>query len=124
MLVKMAMEFVGITGTLIICLSILPQVIKVYKTKSARDLSITYLSGLMTGLILLVIYSFYVGNKIFIFGNVLSLLSVLLLIILRKKYYKNGLVRARHWELLKRKEIQPCPFSKQERCSDHPVSRS
>lgn len=108
MLVKMAMEFVGITGTLIICLSILPQVIKVYKTKSARDLSITYLSGLMTGLVLLVIYSFYVGNKIFIFGNVLSLLSVALLIMLRKRYYKNGLVRLRHQSILTGKESSLC----------------
>ncbi|OQC18266.1 MAG: PQ loop repeat protein [Firmicutes bacterium ADurb.Bin080] len=108
MLVKMTMEFVGIIGTLIICMSILPQVIKVYKTKSARDLSIAYLSALMTGLVLLIIYSFYVGNLVFIFGNVLSLLSVLMLIILRKKYSQNGLARIIHLEVIQGKEVLPC----------------
>ena len=108
MLVKMTMEFVGIIGTLIICMSILPQVIKVYKTKSARDLSIAYLSALMTGLVLLIIYSFYVGNLVFIFGNVLSLLSVLMLIILRKKYSQNGLARIIHLEVIQGKEALPC----------------
>lgn len=108
MLVKMTMEFVGIIGTLIICLSILPQVIKVYKTKSARDLSITYLSALMTGLVLLIIYSFYIGNLVFIFGNILSLLSVLILIILRKKYSQNGLARIIHLKVIQEKEASLC----------------
>jgi len=108
MLVKMAMELVGMTGTLIICLSIIPQILRVYKTKSARDLSIAYLSALMTGLVLLVIYSFYVGNLVFIFGNVLSLLSVVMLIILRRKYSKNGLARIIHLEVIQGKEASLC----------------
>jgi MtN3 and saliva related transmembrane protein len=79
-------EFLGITGSLIICASIIPQVIKTYRTKSARDLSITYLSALMTGIVLLMIYSIYIGDMVFIFGNTLSMLSVSLLMILWKRY--------------------------------------
>ena len=79
-------EFLGITGSLIICASIIPQVIKTYRTKSARDLSITYLSTLMIGIILLTVYSIHIRDLVFIFGNTLSMLSVSLLIILWKRY--------------------------------------
>jgi len=91
MSVKIAMEFLGITGSLIICGSVIPQVIKTYKTKSARDLSITYLTTLMIGIVLLMVYSIYISDPVFIFGNVLSLLSVVILIGLWKRYYYNGL---------------------------------
>ena len=79
-------EFLGITGSLIICASIIPQVIKTYRTKSARDLSITYLSTLMIGIILLTIYSIHIRDLVFIFGNTLSMLSVSLLMILWRRY--------------------------------------
>ena len=91
MSVKIVMEFLGITGSLIICGSVIPQVIKTYRTKSARDLSITYLTTLMIGIVLLTIYSVYISDPVFIFGNVLSLLSVVILIGLWKRYYYNGL---------------------------------
>jgi MtN3 and saliva related transmembrane protein len=91
MSVKIVMEFLGITGSLIICGSVIPQVIKTYRTKSARDLSITYLTTLMIGIILLTVYSIYIRDLVFIFGNVLSLLSVVILIGLWKMYYYKGL---------------------------------
>jgi MtN3 and saliva related transmembrane protein len=87
MSIKIVMEFLGITGSLIICGSIIPQVIKTYKTKSARDLSIAYLMTLMTGLILLTVYSIYISDPVFIFGNVLSMLSIGILIGLWRRYY-------------------------------------
>lgn len=84
----------GITGSLIICGSVIPQVIKTYRTKSARDLSITYLAALMTGLLLLTAYSLYVRDMVFIFGNTLSIISVGTLMFLWKRYccriYVNG----------------------------------
>ena len=90
MSVKIVMEFLGVTGSLIICGSVIPQVIKTYRTKSARDLSITYLTTLMIGIVLLTIYSVYIRDMVFIFGNVLSLLSVVILIGLWRRYYDNG----------------------------------
>jgi MtN3 and saliva related transmembrane protein len=93
MSVKIVMEFLGITGSLIICGSIIPQVIKTYKTKSASDLSITYLTTLMIGIVLLTIYSVYIRDPVFIFGNLLSMLSVVILIGLWKRYYYNGLTK-------------------------------
>ena len=86
MSISTVFEFLGITGSLIICASIIPQVIKTYRTKSARDLSITYLSTLMIGIILLTVYSIHIRDLVFIFGNTLSMLSVSLLMILWKRY--------------------------------------
>lgn len=86
MSISTVFEFLGITGSLIICASIIPQVIKTYRTKSARDLSITYLSTLMIGIILLTIYSIHIRDLVFIFGNTLSMLSVSLLMILWRRY--------------------------------------
>jgi MtN3 and saliva related transmembrane protein len=91
MSVKIVFEFLGIAGSLIICGSVIPQVIRTYRTKSARDLSITYLATLMTGIILLTVYSVYIRDLVFIFGNILSLLSIGILIGLWKRYCHNGL---------------------------------
>ena len=88
-------ELTGIIGSLIICGSIIPQVIKTYKTKSAHDLSIGYLSTLMAGMVMLMIYSLYVRDLVFIFGNTLSILSVGILMELWRRYhyrrFTNGL---------------------------------
>ena len=86
MSIQMVFEFLGITGSLIICGSIIPQLIRTYRTKSARDLSITYLMTLMTGIILLTVYSIYIRDLVFIFGNTLSMLSVGILMLLWRRY--------------------------------------
>jgi len=73
---KIAIIFktLGITGSMIICVSAIPQIVKTHRTKSSDDLSIMYLSTLMFGLALLQSYSFYVRDFVFIFGNSLSIL--------------------------------------------------
>jgi len=86
MSIQIAFEFLGIAGSLIICGSVIPQLIRTYRTKSARDLSITYLMTLMTGIILLTVYSIYVRDLVFIFGNTLSMLSVGILMLLWRRY--------------------------------------
>ncbi len=88
---QIVFEFLGITGSLIICGSVIPQVIRTYRTKSARDLSITYLITLMTGIIMLTVYSVYIMDLVFIFGNVLSILSIGILICLWIRYCHSGL---------------------------------
>ena len=86
MSIQVVFEFLGIAGSLIICGSIIPQLIRTYRTKSARDLSITYLMTLMTGIILLTVYSIYIRDLVFIFGNTLSMLSVGILMVLWRRY--------------------------------------
>jgi MtN3 and saliva related transmembrane protein len=79
-------EILGITGSLIVSASVIPQIIKTYRTKKANDLSILYLGILMTGLVMITLYSVYVGNLVFIFGNIWSLASTAILMVLCYRY--------------------------------------
>ncbi|OQA48383.1 MAG: PQ loop repeat protein [Euryarchaeota archaeon ADurb.Bin294] len=91
MSVKFIFESLGVLGSLIICGSVIPQVVRTYKTKSAKDLSIVYLIILMLGIVLLITYSVYVRDTVFILGNTLSLISVGVLIGLWKRYHRNNI---------------------------------
>jgi MtN3 and saliva related transmembrane protein len=73
-------EALGTTGSLVVCFSAIPQIIKTYRTKSSDDLSILYLGILMFGMGLLQLYSLYVKNFVFIFGNTLSVATTGILI--------------------------------------------
>jgi len=81
-------EILGTAGSLVICASAIPQVLKTYRVKRSRDLSIVYLAVLMFGMSLLQAYSVYVKDFVFIFGNTLSMLSTGLLITLWFRYRK------------------------------------
>jgi MtN3 and saliva related transmembrane protein len=83
-------EILGIAGSLIMCVSTVPQIIKTYRSKCSDGLRISYLLILMTGMSLIMIYSLYVMNMVFIFGNGLGLLLMGILIVLCFRYrHKN-----------------------------------
>ncbi|MFC1825894.1 SemiSWEET family sugar transporter [Thermodesulfobacteriota bacterium] len=88
-------EILGIAGSLILCISAIPQIVKTYRTKSSGDLSILYLITLMFGLALLMVYSIYVRDFVFIFGNTLAILSTGGMIFLWFKYRKSCLPAAK-----------------------------
>ena len=79
-------EILGTAGSLILCASAIPQIIKTYRTKRSGDLSIMYLATLMFGLVLLMVYSIYVKDFVFIFGNTLALSSTGVMILFWFKY--------------------------------------
>ena len=81
-------KILGTAGSLILCASAIPQIVKTYRTKSSGDLSLLYLVTLMFGLVLLMVYSIYVRDFVFIFGNTLALSSTGGMIFLWFKYRK------------------------------------
>jgi len=83
---KLIFETLGTTGSMVVCASAIPQIIKTYRTKSSGDLSTLYLGILMFGMALLQLYSLYVRDFVFIFGNTLSVSSTGILIVLCFKY--------------------------------------
>jgi MtN3 and saliva related transmembrane protein len=87
-------EIMGTIGSLIICISALPQIVKTYRTKKANDISISYLIILMSGMTLTMIYSLYVGDLVFIFGNSLSVLTTGVLIFLCLRYRNQFMTQA------------------------------
>jgi len=82
----MALEIVGYLAGFIVAIALLPQVIKAWRTKSTKDISILWNLILMSGLILWLGYA--IPNKIWplaIFASVESLMTVSLLV-LKLKY--------------------------------------
>ncbi len=62
-------EWSGIVGGVIIAGSYLPQIYKLLKTKTARGISTIFVTALLVGSLLLLIYSLYVGDTLFIALN-------------------------------------------------------
>ena len=79
-------QIMGTTGSLIMCASSVPQIIKTYRMKCADNLSGSYLLILITGMLLLLSYALYRKDIVFIFGNSVSLVLTGILIVLRHKY--------------------------------------
>ena len=79
-------EILGTVGSLILCASAIPQIFKTYRTKSSGDLSFIYLATLMLGLMFLMMYSIYVKDFVFIFGNTLALSSTGVMILFWFKF--------------------------------------
>ncbi len=83
----MSLEILGYLGGTLVTISLLPQVIKSYRTKSTKDISLMYTLVLMTGLIFWILYA--VSNAIIpltIFASVEFLITMSLLIL--KLIYK------------------------------------
>lgn len=76
----------GLLGVIIISISLLPQVVKSYRTKSVGDLSPTYIVTLALGLWFVLFYAISIGDFIFITGNVISFSLTLIQLALIAKY--------------------------------------
>ena len=71
--IKNIFEMLGTTGSLIMCASSVPQIMKTYRTKCADSLSGSYLAILMIGMTLILLYALHVKDIVFILGNSLSI---------------------------------------------------
>jgi len=79
-------QMMGTTGSLIMCASSIPQIVKTYRMKCADNLSGSYLAILMLGMTLILFYALHVKDIEFIMGNSISLTLTAILIALRHKY--------------------------------------
>lgn len=67
-------DYLGLFAGMLTTISFLPQVIKTWKTKSARDLSLEMFVIFCTGVMLWLIYGISVGNVPIIVSNLLTAL--------------------------------------------------
>lgn len=85
----MLTETIGYIATFVSTLAFLPQVIKVYTTKSVKDISLIAFSQIILGAILWVIYGIMIWSLPVILANsVIGFFSVLI-IIAKFKYRKD-----------------------------------
>lgn len=82
-------QLLGTTGSLIMCASSVPQILKTYRMKCADGLSGSYLAILMIGMSLILLYALHIRDIVFILGNGISLTLTAILIVLRYQYRRN-----------------------------------
>ena len=79
-------EIMGTAGSLIMCASSVPQIVKTYRTKCISGLSVTYLTILIMGMLLIFSYALFKKDVVFIFGNGISLFLTGILMVLYWRY--------------------------------------
>ena len=79
-------KLIGLTAAGLTSFAFIPQVLKMYTTKSAKDLSLVTLLQLSAGVSLWILYGIYLKDSIIIFANAVTLLTLLSALFLYYKY--------------------------------------
>lgn len=83
----MLWTIIGVSAAILTMFSFIPQIIKVFKNKSAKDVSVTTLLQLSLGVSLWIAYGIHLRDKIIILANGVTLISLIILLYL---YYRYG----------------------------------
>lgn len=81
---------IGITAGIICAVSFIPQVVKIFRTKNADDLSVITFSAFALGIFLWLVYGLMVNDLPVIFANLVTLSLVVVLLALKIKYAKSA----------------------------------
>ncbi|MBI2651754.1 SemiSWEET transporter [Candidatus Woesearchaeota archaeon] len=79
-------EFIGFGAAFLTVISFLPQVIKAYKTKNTRDISLATFLILGIGTLLWIAYGIFLKSLPIIVTNISALALTLIIIIMKIKY--------------------------------------
>ena len=79
-------DFFGFAGGAIITFSFLPQVIRVFKLRSAREISLLFTLLLLIGAIFWLVYGIYFGLPPVILWNSITAILVVVLTVGKLKY--------------------------------------
>ena len=81
-------QLLGITAGTITSVTFVPQVIKIWKTRSARDISLVMLLLLITGVLAWLLYGILVKDAAIIYTNSMVLTMSLILLYFKWKFNK------------------------------------
>ena len=76
----------GLIAGVLTTIAYLPQLIKTWQTKSAHDLSWSMLIVLCAGIILWLVYGFYIQNLPIIAANIVTFVFTSMILVLKIKY--------------------------------------
>jgi len=79
-------SLIGYLAALLTTFSVIPQIIRVYRLKESRDISLWTVSSLSAGILLWVIHGIVIGDLPVILANVISFALSVLMIYLVVKY--------------------------------------
>ena len=77
---------VGIAAALLTTFGFVPQIIKMRRTKSSKDVSLTTLLQFSAGVTLWALYGIHLGDLIIIVANTVTLITLAVAVVL---YYRN-----------------------------------
>ena len=79
-------ELIGIIAGMLTTIAFLPQAIKIWRSKSARDVSLAMFVCFCAGIILWVIYGFMLGAFPVILANVVTLCIAATILVFKIRY--------------------------------------
>ena len=79
-------EYIGLAAGALVTLALIPQLIRVFKLKSAREISVLFNISLLLGMILWLVYGILLGLMPVILWNSIGLTLVTTLIYAKFKY--------------------------------------
>lgn len=82
----MKATWIGLMGGLLTSIAVVPQVVRTWRTKHARDLSIWQPLLLIVGMLLWLVYGVMLGDMPLIVANSFSVACYLLLIVMKINY--------------------------------------
>lgn len=82
-------NIVGIIAALLTTFGFVPQIVKIYGTKSVKDVSIITLFQFSTGTFLWSLYGIYIKDSIIIAANSITFITVIITMILYYQYNHN-----------------------------------
>ena len=82
----MLWQLIGLTAAGLTSFAFIPQVLKMYATKSAKDISLVTLAQLSLGVVLWILYGIYLKDVIIILANSITLLTLLTALLFYYKY--------------------------------------
>ena len=77
---------VGLIAAMFTTIALLPQLMKVWKTKSTRDISTVMFTLYSSGLFLWFIYGVYINDVPIILANSLAFIQAIVILIFKAKY--------------------------------------
>ncbi len=83
---NMEWYLIGITAALLTTFGFVPQIIKMLRTKSSKDVSLITLFQFSAGVLLWALYGLYLRDSIIIAANVITFITLVIAIVL---YYHN-----------------------------------
>ena len=81
-------DFIGQAAGMLICVSLIPQLIRVYKLKSAYEISTAFTSIMLLGLLGWVVYGIYFRLVPVILWDSIGFILVAILLVFKMKYGK------------------------------------
>ena len=82
-------EIVGFVAAILTTSAFVPQVYKAWKTKDVEAISLTMFVVMLIGVLLWLVYGFYIGSLSMVIANIITSILILTIIILKIMHKKD-----------------------------------